>query len=48
MREIHINDILKAGHLIFWFHFFAYLNWCNALIWYYLILPILNARIENN
>jgi len=48
MREVPINDILRAGHLIFWFHFFTYLNFCTCLIWTYLILPILNARIENN
>jgi hypothetical protein len=47
MREIPINDILKAGHLIFWFHFFAYLNWCIALILDYVIAPIL-VHIENN
>ena len=48
MRDVPINDILKAGHLLFWYYFFTYLNLCTAFIWNYLILPVINARIENN
>ena len=47
MRDVPINDILKAGHLLFWYYFLQYLNFCTCFIWTYLILPILNARIQN-
>ena len=47
MREIPINDILKAGHSIFWFHFFVYLINSITLILDYVIEPIL-VHIENN
>ena len=48
MRDIPINDLLKAGHLLAWYFSFLSLNYSTALIWNYLILPTLNARIENN
>ncbi len=48
MRDIPIKDLLKAGHLLAWYFSFLSLNYSTALIWNYLILPTLNARIENN
>mgnify|MGYP000002527459 CR=1 FL=1 len=47
MRDVPINDILKAGHLLFWYYFFTYLNFCTCLIWTYLLLPVVNYYLHD-
>ena len=48
MRDIPIKDLLEAGTLLAWYFSLLSFNYSTALIWNYLILPIINARIENN
>ena len=47
MRDVPINDLLKAGHLLAWYFSLLSFNYSTALIWNYLLLPVVNYYLHD-